>query len=105
MLVVLESPQKLVIFIELSIGRRWGLRHIEVPIVQLLPPEGDGLLFGIMFALWEKLPQLFVGGDLLAFVEAVVSLEILIDVLEWNFASVLVVHDSSPDDIFGDILD
>lgn len=57
-----------------------------------------------MLALREQFSQLLVWGDLLPFVESVVGFEVFVDMVEGDFIAVLVVHDSSADDIFFEAL-
>ncbi len=43
--------QEFVVELELPTGHLGLFGHVEVPVVQLLPPEGYWLLFGVVLAL------------------------------------------------------
>ena len=90
MLVVRVGLEEVVVLVEgLAVA---GPGHVEVAVAQLLAPEGDRLLLGVVLAQRQQLPELLVGGDLPALVQPEVRLEVLVEALEGHLLAVLVAH-------------
>jgi len=90
-LVVLEGLQKLVVFGERLVASR--LRHVVRPVRQFLSPKCHALLPLVSNIRVNQFAQLLVVGNLASLLEPQGFSEIIVYVLDWDWYSVLVVHD------------
>jgi hypothetical protein len=97
MLVVLEGPQKFVVFGKGLHASRF--RHVEVSIVQLLPPKCYPLLLLVPAIRLHQLAQFLVTCYLTSFLEAQRLSQVVVHILRSNRSAILIVHIQATDPV------